>query len=348
VLTADKTLSRIVAVDLADQTDRTMHLCLAFAAYVRASGDGAFASRWYIFVQRLLNHYVSPGAKLAANGAVPYFNATLNLLFNPNLEHSRCGVYWSTYDVLTNAFAAEALRGMAAIAAAEGDARQAAAWERTRAALLAGLSSALSYASANETHGASIFAELVGEPHSWWPGSANAWPPGNRTFQAPPAAIWGLSFVNTAVAGAFFRVLGGSRDAPAAAGLDIQRLAATRDTYRRLGSFLWTTDDVRFSALVSSTHVNASVYAAEDRAVIVKALGWELAWAAYSNDILRVLTLGRWLGFAASGNLSLPAESYFYDCMRLHQENCYGDPGNGEQTGWFVWGAALARRAVGL
>ena len=27
-------------------------------------------------------------------------------------------------------------------------------------------------------------------------------------------------------------------------------------------------------------------------------------------------------------------------------QTCWGDTGNGEQTGWFVWGSILARRAV--
>jgi hypothetical protein len=29
-------------------------------------------------------------------------------------------------------------------------------------------------------------------------------------------------------------------------------------------------------------------------------------------------------------------------------DGCWGDPGNGVQIGWFLWGEALARKAVGL
>ena len=79
------------------------------------------------------------------------------------------------------------------------------------------------------------------------------------------------------------------------------------------------------------------------------AVGWEFAWATYANDTRRVLTLARWLGAAAGTfNLTLPAESYNYDCMRLHETNCYGDPGNGEQAGWLLFGMARVLAYVGV
>ena len=346
VMTSDATFSRIVSMDVADQTDGTMHLALVFSAFVDAARDAAFAARFYPLVARLLNHYVAPGASLAAAPGVPYLNTSLQLLLNPNLEHSRLSVYWTSYDALTNAFACEALRGMARVAASVGDAAQAGAWQSVRATLLAGLAGSLA-SPAPESLGAPVYAELIGEPHFWWPGAGNAWPPGpNRAWSWPPAPLWGLSFVNLGVAAAFFRVLGRAGDDAGAAGLDEARFFATRDAYRRHGSFLWLTDDARFSALVSTTHINASTHSDGDRAVIVKGLGWELAWAARRSDWLRLLTLSRWLGYAAAGNMSLPAESYNYDCMRQHGKDCYGDPGNGEQVGWFAWGAAVAAAAV--
>jgi hypothetical protein len=59
------------------------------------------------------------------------------------------------------------------------------------------------------------------------------------------------------------------------------------------------------------------------------------------------MTLARWLGAAAGTfNLTLPAESYNYDCMRLHQTNCYGDPGNGEQAGWLLFGMSRVLKYV--
>jgi hypothetical protein len=97
---------------------------------------------------------------------VPYFNATLGLLFNPNLEHSRLGHYWSTFDVLTNAFAAEALRTMAGLAARLGR-PQAARWAALQAEVVAGTARSLGYAGANDTRGAPVYAELIGGVHYW-------------------------------------------------------------------------------------------------------------------------------------------------------------------------------------
>ena len=349
VLIGDETLTRIVAFDVADQTDGTMHLVLLFSAFWRASGDQAFAARFFTLVARLLDHYVAPGATLPHPGAPPYMNTTSGLLLNPNLEHSRDGVYWTSYDVLTNTFAAEALRGAAAVAAALGEPAKAAAWLGVRDRVLAGVATTLrGPESANETRGAAVYGELIGEPHFWWPGSQNDWPPGSQTWSWPPADLTlGMSFVQQAVVGAFSAVVGSAGDDPAAAGLDVERLANTFDAMRRLGSFLWLTDDDAFSALVPLTHVNATTHSDGDRAVITKGLGWELAYAAFAGDARRLLTLARWIGFAAGNfNLTLPAESYEYDCMRLHQTNCYGDPGNGEQAGWLLFGAARALKFV--
>ena len=352
VLVGDETLTRIVGFDMADQTDGTMHLALLFCAFFRASGDAAFAARFFPVVARMLDHYVAPGATLPHPGAPAYFNSTSGLLLNPNLEHSRCGVYWTSYDVLTNAFAAEALRGMAALASALGEPpERAAAWLGVRERVLEGVATTLKGPeSANETRGAPIYGELIGEPHFWWPGSQNAWPPGSATWSWPPADLTlGLSFVQQGVVGAFAAVVGSESDDPAAAGLDVARLQNTMDALRRLGSFLWVTDDDSFSALVPLTHVNATTHSDGDRAVITKGLGWQFAWAAYTGDARQLLTLSRWIGFAAGNvNLTLPAESYGYDCMRLHQQSCYGDPGNGEQAGWLVFGISRALKYAGL
>lgn len=153
-----------------------------------------------------------------------------------------------------------------------------------------------------------------------------------------------MSFVNVGVAAAFFSVLGSPGTPPEEAGLDLARLDNTLDTQRRLGSFLWLTDDINSSALMPTTHVNASTHTDPARAVIGKGLGWEIAAAAFRGRWARVTALVRWLG-AAAVNHTLFGESYSYDCLRLHTPTgCWGDMGNGEQTGWFLWGVAVASK----
>ena len=110
-----------------------------------------------------------------------------------------------------------------------------------------------------------------------------------------------------------------------------------------------------------------------DEAVIGKGFGWELAWAAHRGDWQRVVAMQRWVGqwtnsFRVSKNLpSVPfagkhyfAEVYTYSEYRTRRpvageadwpvagsagiyEN---DPGNGEQTCWFVWGSSVVRNLL--
>jgi len=87
--------------------------------------------------------------------------------------------------------------------------------------------------------------------------------------------------------------------------------------------------------------------------VIGKYLGWEIGYAAYRQRWTRLIALHRWLGAAAHvENTTLFAESYDYECLRTHAwktgGRCWGDPGNGVQIGWFLWGEAIARRLAGL
>lgn len=348
VLVADASLSRAVSADQADQTDGAFHLFAAYAQYVLQAQDTALAAEFFPLVQRLVNHYLAPGA--CTRAGVPYINATNQLLWNPNLEHSRLGHYWSTYDCLTQSMAVGALDGLAAVAELLQHAAQADAWRSVRQELLRGLEQGLQYVSANETLGKPIYAELRGHVHYWWPGGNDSYPPGNTTGAMP--LLWGLSFVQQGVVAGFESFFAQQPPQPAApppSGLDLARLDSTFDTIRRLGSFLWLAPDPSLSAFVPATHINASTHSDEDRAVIVKGLGWELGYAAARQRWTRVTVLLRWLGNIASEN-HLAGESYVYDCLRTGGScaSCCGDVGNGEQAGWLVWGLALVRKTLGL
>ena len=88
-----------------------------------------------------------------------------------------------------------------------------------------------------------------------------------------------------------------------------------------------------------------------------------VAAASDGRALLRTVSLHRWLGQAAHvEQTTLFGESYVYGCIKSGEEHgfaplnaknprgagCWGDPGNGVQIGWFLWGEALARKAVGL
>jgi len=346
VLYSDQTFSKIISFDMADQTDGTMHVACIFAQYTLLTKNLTFGARHYSTVARFLNHYLAPEATSHAGYA--YFNATLGLIFNPNFEHSRDGHYWSDYDSLTNTFATEALRLCAQVAEQLGDKPQAMAWLSMRDELVRGINTSLVEHHPNkQTYGEDgIYAELYGHVHFWWPGSNDTYPPGNSTGSDP--LLWGMSFVQSGVIGAFAASVGRMETAPADTGLNVERMDNTLAAYKSLGSFTWIPDNTDATALMSLTHINASTYTEPDRAVIGKGLGWEMAWAGYRHNWNRVLVLHRWLAAAAVNN-TLYAESYVYDCLREHHSTgCWGDMGNGEQAGWFVWGQGVVRHALGI
>ena len=95
-------------------------------------------------------------------GGVLYWNESLSLVWNANLEHSRLGSYWSCYDQLTNSFAAEGLRVLQDAARDMGFSGDVALWRTLRAKVLHGINTALTYTDQVNTGGRSIYAELRG------------------------------------------------------------------------------------------------------------------------------------------------------------------------------------------
>eukprot|EP00047_Mylnosiga_fluctuans_P011269 m.20350 g.20350 ORF g.20350 m.20350 type:complete len:544 (-) comp3523_c0_seq2:106-1737(-) len=326
----------VTGFDMVDQPDGAYSLIISWAEYITRTGDTAMLADFYPLVSRFLDRYCADGATYA-NTTIPYFNATLQLLWNPNLEHSRAGHYWSCYDVLTNQFAVEALRRMAAFATARGDVTTAARWQALRRRVLAGIAQALSYSSANETLGQTVYAELRGHWHEW----------GGAIIVDPAPLLWGISWVNigpvAAVGPAIMRP-----DAPESlesVGLSATIMDATFDAYRRLASFFWEAD--AYSTQAPQTHINASTLTDPARVVIGKGWAWFISWLAFRDDLAGLADAHRWLAAAAFNN-TLYGESYVYDCIRLHQTGCWGDIGNAEQSSWFVWAQVVIRKRLGL
>lgn len=105
VMQADANLTHIVSCDLRDQTDDSFYLIAAWGLYVNRTKDYAMEELYYPLLKGYSKHYLAPGArsfgfggvdpsKPHIGGGVLYWNDSLSLLWNPNLEHSRLGSYW--------------------------------------------------------------------------------------------------------------------------------------------------------------------------------------------------------------------------------------------------------------
>lgn len=515
VMTANKNLTKIVSFDTRDQTDDTFYLITAWGRYIQlinATGHdhemskaADMAGKYYDLLKNYALHYLAPNARSVGfmshgqlhGGNVLYWNSTLSLLWNPNLEHSRLGSYWSCYDTLTNAFAAEGLRVLSSVATQLKYTEDVQMWDQFRSKILAGLNSSLSFEDQVLTKGKRIYAELRGHPNDF---SED----GGEVGYSP--LLWGLSYENIAAVVLGISDISGVGSFANNIALNEIQLDNTWEAIDRVGSFLWVTENVEYSAFVPATHINSSGWvtpppqgvkppppvtpcnpsswlkgeralsvatgpdlcnpqeelptglvsgcsaitnassccelcsvfrstcgawffngnttacsghgccyvksegnpdhitppnsnfaggyghrsssstwchytgsfnappscpapggkscACASYAVIGKELGWALGWAAYRKDWTKLIVLHRWLGSASHiEQTALFAESYSYDCMKAGEAsgfvppitnstprgaNCWGDPGNGVQIGWFLWGEALARKAVDL
>ena len=180
VMQANKELTQIVSFDTIDQTDDTFYLIAAYGLYLQRTGDAKLRADFYGLLKNYTLHYFSHGARsLGGGGGSPqhpgkgggvlYWNDSLSLVWNPNLEHSRLGSYWSCYDQLTNSFAAEGLRALADAATALGHTADAALWKGWRDKVLHGIDTSLTYADEIGTGGKPIYGELRGHENSECP-----------------------------------------------------------------------------------------------------------------------------------------------------------------------------------
>ena len=78
--------------------------------------------------------------------------------------------------------------------------------------------------------------------------------------------------------------------------------------------------------------------------VIIKGVGWELDYARQNKDWKRII---EWLEFLESRNSSpIIAEAICYN--KNYDSWALNDPGNGEQTCWWVWGMVRLRNELNL
>ena len=71
VMTADKTLRKIVGFDSVDQTDDTFYLIAAWGRYVQLAGDAALQADFYGLLRNYSLHYLAAGARSLGEGGTP-------------------------------------------------------------------------------------------------------------------------------------------------------------------------------------------------------------------------------------------------------------------------------------
>lgn len=243
--------TEIIGVDTNEETDGAFYVIGAWGRVIAITGDLELEKDFYTTLKTYMSYYLSPGA--VSTIGVPYFNASLGLLWTPHLEHSRLTKMWAAYDSLTNSFAIEALRYMITAAKRQepGNPKVAKVWDTYRQKLITGLDTSLTYKGI-ETGNKDIYAELLGHVDGYGP-----------LARDPAPLLFGMSWVQLATINAALSNLsnaGGSvplipiEDL----GISFDKLDHTFETYSRSGSFLWINADESLSALVQTTNVNSS------------------------------------------------------------------------------------------
>jgi hypothetical protein len=319
-----------------DQVDGNAHLLIAFHRWCEVAGAEGMqvAAKYYPLMKRFLSTYVGDGTHDAAG---PYVNVSLGLIWNPGFE----GPGSSSYNLLTNFFVVEALRVMAVQATAQKDHAVAEHWVQVETVLRAGIEENLTMSLDSKTI---IYAMY-------------------RSHGGDAKMDTGLSWANLGPIPAVM----GSASSGGWLNLNRTRMEATVAAMRRHASFEWGVprepkgseggSDERLPVPVCLSQVAAD-HTGADLAVIGKGLGWELGFAAASEDWQRITALYRWLG-AVAGDVpvhckgapctpttaGMLGESYFYTRF-LADEWYFADLGNAEQASWWLWGTDLAEKAL--
>jgi hypothetical protein len=247
-----------------------------------------------------------------------YLNDELQLMYNPEFEHSRRSWHIPTYDLITNVFASQALHELSVIAAGlPGQTERAETWASRSAWLTEGINEQLTSTVQVGGVDKKIYTELL-----WSSGGKD----GSLTRYD------GYSWVNLAPVAADWYAI------------DWDVMANTYDAYLEHGSIDWTntTDDQTDTMLLMDTDENTwepvgnGVDYWERYAVIGKGLGWEFALAKQLGRTDRLATISHFVEVQTAG--SIYAESYYPDRL--------SDVGNQEQSSWWVLGMLAAYPVV--
>lgn len=323
-----------------DQVDGTAHLILAYGSYCKAAHTGEeLAAQYYPLMKRFLATYVGDGVTPASG---PYFDEGLGLIWNPGFE----GPGGSNYNLLTCFLIAEALGVMSEQARKMRDTVAESHWTRIRARLLIGIETNLT-ASVDDM---AVYAQY-------------------RDHDSALTLKVGFSWVNFGPIAMLMASLRPGRMLLDCEKLNCARMRSTLAAVRRFASFEWgprrafaeASAGVVEDALAAGLPLAEVVYPGfveAQFAAIGKGIGWELGWAALTQDWQRVTAVLRWLarvagdvgvrcmGSPCSQNSSaMFGESYFYT-QYLDGQWYFADIGNAEQASWFLLGVDLVREAL--
>lgn len=286
------------------QIDGNYQLINAFTEFATKSGEEykTFIDKIYpIIAQYALYFIEKENGYVKENG----------LLLTPCLEHSRGGCYWEATDLITNCFAAEALRKMANLANAKNDKENAKKFARASDSI----SQAINKHLVTEIDGKPIYAEMIAHKQYTVAGETK-WI-GEKLYK-------GFSWINLA---------------PIASGwnaADSETVKNTYNAYLKYCSDLYTVSDKSYKMLDACCQIDEnSRVVSYGNHVIGKGLAWELYYLYKINDKARLSDM---LDFIETNSDLTYPESYW-------KSGELSDSANQEQASWLIYEIA---RIIGI
>ena len=282
------------ATDMSNQPDATFMLVQAWARYVAAQPDDAvFFADMIDTVAAWADYYLT----------ADYLDDDLQLLFNPEFEHSRRPYFIPVFDLITNVFAAHALGELADLTAGlAGFAERSREWAARAAWLTEGIDAHLTTLVDLGSGPRRVYAEML-------------WSSGGKDDER--TLVEGFSWMNLA---------------PAAAGWRATDERMLRDTYLAhlaLASTPWTGPG---DGVVDTMLKTCGWRDSRDDAVVGKGVGFELLLASRLGMRDRLATIAHFL--EQHTRTELFPEQYLLDG--------WADEGNQEQASWFILGVLEA------
>lgn len=279
----------------ADTTFFFLHAWFQFATRApKTEQNIAYIEGSYEMVKTFANYYLDNG----------YLHEKYNLLFNESFEHSRGGVYWQSYDLLTNVYASQALHELAEYFKTL-DPQNAQKWQEASQTIANGIHTNLTAT----VNGALMYAELRGRTQT----NINSDP------NSPEEFIAGLSWVNLAPVGCDWYAA------------DPEIMEHTYQTYLKYGSVRYRNSQTKHSYLmleVAPPPLNTQYPrpTLSGNHIVGKGLAWELMYCHQTNRVSRMEEL---VAFIEENSNTIYPEAWIYGGK-------ISDEGNQEQASWLL------------